>query len=90
MLHKVVHDLKELVEMANAELDRAVASVEKLESAVDGMVSLLNTLSQLIRDAGDSSNVKAALTKLADDVDAKAQAAAEAIAANTPAAPPAP
>ena len=86
--HDHLRRLEKEIKQMSAELDRTIASVQKLESAVDGMVELLGTLSGLIRDAGDSTNVKAALTKLADEVDAKAQAAADAIVANTPAANP--
>lgn len=69
-----------------AELDRTVASVQKLTDAADGMEQLLTTLAGEIRNSGTDA---AALTALADKVDAKAAEYAAAVVANTPAAPPA-
>ena len=67
--------------MAN-ELERLTTEVSETNTAIDSAILLLEKLSQLIRDnAGDP----AALAKLADDLDAKGQALAAAVVANTPA-----
>lgn len=52
--------------------------------AIASAVALLGNLSQQIRDAG---NDPAAIQALADQLDANTQALAQAVVANTPAAP---
>ena len=63
------------------ELDRITTEVTEIGGAVDSEVTLLERLSQLIRDnAGDP----AALKKIADDLDAAGNKLADAIVANDP------
>lgn len=73
--------------MAAADLTRLTAAVERDETVNASAITLLNQLSQLIRD---NANDPAALAALADRLDAQQQALADAVVANTPAAPPTP
>lgn len=66
------------------DLTRITTEVTEMSDAVDGAVALLNELAQIIRD---NATDPAALNALADQLDSKGTALAEAIAANTPAAP---
>lgn len=71
---------RKLNKMAN-ELDRIESEVSEMGSAVDSATALLAKLAQLIRDnAGDPARLK----KIADDLDSKGTALAEAVVANTP------
>ncbi len=63
---------------------RVEQEVSEISSVVDSAVTLLQQVAQEIRD---SAGNQAKLDKLATDLDAKATALAEAIAANTPADP---
>lgn len=66
----------------SAALDRLTLEVSENASAVDSAITLITNLAEQIRDAlGDED----ALNALADDLDAKSQALASAVAANTPA-----
>lgn len=68
----------------SAELDRLTASVAA-EATVDASVlALLSIMADQIRA---NATDPAALTKLADDVDAQSAALSASVAANTPAAP---
>lgn len=63
------------------ELDRIESEVSEISGASDSAIALLNKLAQLIRDnAADPAR----LTKIADDLDAKGTALAEAVTANDP------
>jgi hypothetical protein len=67
-------------------LARIEASVARDKTVNESAVTLLGQLSQMIRDtAGDEAKAN----ELADQLDAQQQALADAIVANTPAAPPA-
>ena len=67
-----------------ANLDRLTSEVTEISDAADAAVVLLGELSQLLRDnAADP----AAITALADQLDAKGTALAAAVVANTPADP---
>lgn len=69
-----------------AHLDRITAEVAEIKDAAQSAVSLLDSLSALLREnAGDP----AAINALADELDASGSALAEAVVRNTPAAPPA-
>lgn len=68
--------------MAN-EIARLTSEVEETKTVVGSTVVLLGKLSDLIRD---NVGNPAALTKLADDLDAQQEALSAAVAANTPAA----
>lgn len=70
-----------------ADLARLTAAVERDETVNQSAITLLNSLSQLIRDNADDP---AALNALADKLDAQQQQLADAVVANTPAAPPTP
>lgn len=66
----------------SAEVDRIRASVTQLTSVTQGAVTLLGQLAQRVRDlSGDP----AALTALADEIDARKQGLASAVTTNTPA-----
>jgi TolA-binding protein len=66
----------------SAEVDRIRASVTQLTSVTQGAVTLLGQLAQRVRDlSGDP----AALTALADEIDARKQELASAVTTNTPA-----
>jgi ABC-type transporter Mla subunit MlaD len=68
----------------SAELDRLANVVKQNADAEQSAATLLAELSGLIRS---SVNDPAALTKLANDLDAQRAALAAAVTANTPAAP---
>jgi hypothetical protein len=68
----------------SAEMDHAVERVRNLETVSEGAITLMTTLSGMIRDTAGDRNAALAL---ADEVDAKATALADAITANTPASP---
>ena len=74
---------KRTIEMSDI-LDRLTASVASLTSAEKSAVALLGHLSQMIRD--NASN-PAALSQLADSIDADTAEIAAAVVANTPAEP---
>lgn len=67
-----------------ADLTRLTAAVERDSTVNQSAITLLNSLSQLIRD---NATDPAALTALADQLDAQQQALADAVVANTPAQP---
>lgn len=66
------------------EVQRITQEVAELKTVNQSAVALLQSLSQLIRDNIDD---KAALTQLANDIDAETNTLADAVTANTPAAP---
>jgi hypothetical protein len=78
---RVLHSLAEdLYDMTQA-LDDLRAKVEANSSVIDSAVTLINTLAEEIRNNIDDSD---ALEELANGLDAKSQALAAAVAANTP------
>lgn len=65
-------------------LDQAVTDITAMDDVVDGAMSLMDTLSALVKaNANNPAALQAALTTF----EAKKQALADSIAANTPAAP---
>jgi len=64
------------------DLNRLTAAVERDNTVNQSAITLLNNLSQLIRD---NATDPAALNALADQLDAQQQALADAVTANTPA-----
>jgi hypothetical protein len=64
----------------SAELDRLTTEVSETKTVVDSAITLLGGLSQQIRDLKDDP---AKLSALADDLDAKTNALAAAVAENT-------
>lgn len=68
----------------SAEIDRLAASVKANADAEQSAATLLGELSGLIRQ---NATDPAALTKLADDLDAQRTTLAAAVVTNTPAAP---
>jgi uncharacterized protein YoxC len=79
--HELMHKILERVIHMSAELDRLTAEVSETSTAVDSIIALVEGLAQQIRD---NVSDPAALTKLADELDAKQQAIAAAVSANTP------
>lgn len=72
--------LREDVKKMSAELDRLSQEVSENNSAIDSAIVLINGLAAQIRDLADDP---AALSALADSLDAKANELAAAVAANT-------
>lgn len=68
------------------DLTRLQTAVERDATVNQSAITLLNNLAQMLRDSADDP---AAITALADQLDAQQQALADAVVANTPAAPPA-
>lgn len=66
-------------------LNRLTSEVAENTTVVQSAITLLNNLSQIIRD---SVNDPAALNALADQLDTQSNSLAAAITANTPAEPP--
>ncbi len=75
------------VEQMSAELDRLTASVAAETSKTESLITLVNGLAQIIRD---NTGNPAALTALADSLDAETSKIQAALDANTPTAPSAP
>ncbi len=69
----------------SAALDKITSEVADTKSVIASAVTLINGLAQQIRDL---STDPVALNALADDLDASSKSLADAVAANTPAAPP--
>lgn len=72
--------LREVAKMS-PELMKVKDKVTELETVIGGVVTLLGTLSQMIKDSVDD---KAALLALADSIEADKKALADAVLANTP------
>lgn len=82
--HELLHRILERVIPMSAALDRLTSEVSETSTAIDSVLALVEGLAQQIRDAADDP-VK--LNALADELDAKQQAIAAAVAANTPTPP---
>lgn len=82
--HYLQHRILEKVDTMTAELDRLTTSVASLTTAEKSLVALVAGLADLIRQ---NATDPAALTKLADDIDADSKEITDAVVANTPAAP---
>lgn len=74
--------IKENIQMAD--LTQLVTEVEKVETVQDSAITLLQQLSQLIKDAGTDPEALAAIVV---KLDTTTVALADAVVANTPAAP---
>lgn len=72
----------ERVNRMNVELDRLTASIAGMKTVGQSSNALLRKLAQMIRD---NANDPAALTALADDVDAQSADMSAAVVENTPA-----
>lgn len=68
-----------------SDLTRLTQEVSETATAIDSAIALINGLAQQIRDLEPTQE---ALNAFADTLDAKSNALAEAVTANTPAAPP--
>lgn len=73
--------LKELRKMSAA-MDRVKTEVSELKTVNAGVIALVSGLAQQIRD---NATDEAALTAIADELDAESTALAAAVAVNTPA-----
>lgn len=78
--HRVLHFILRRTIHMSAALDRLTTEVSETSTAVDSVLALVEGLAQQIRDAAEDP-VK--LNALADELDAKQQAIAAAVAANT-------
>ena len=77
-----------------AEIDDLIAAVAAEKTVDDSAVALLNTLTgqinTLVQNATDLTTLKSQITAVTSDVAANTKEVADAVTANTPAAPPAP
>lgn len=73
--------INQRIKSMSAEIDRLTASVTNLTTVDDSLVALVGNLAQLLRD---SASDPAAITALADKLDAEAGKVSEAVTANTP------
>lgn len=72
------------IETIMTDLTRITDEVTQMSSAVDSAIALLAELAQIIRDNATDPD---ALNALADELDNKGTALADAVVANTPEAP---
>lgn len=79
-----LHQLHKEMHIMTAALDRLKTEVTESRSATDSVLALVAGLAQQIRD---NINDEAALTALADDLDAQQTSIANAVTANTPTPP---
>jgi hypothetical protein len=83
------HLTRRRIRVMSQAIDNLTAAVQAEGTVIDSAVALINGLPQLIADAvaaqeaGDTD----AVNNLITDIQAKSQALADAVAANTPAAP---
>ena len=83
------HILKELLFKVNiimATMQDLTASVQRESDANDAVVTLLNGVSQQLKDA-QASNDPQAIQTVIDQIDANTKKLSDAVTANTPAAP---
>lgn len=80
-LGAVLYITRRIISMS-AQLDRLATEVSENTTVVNSAITLINGLAQQIRD---NATDPAALTALADQLDAQSNALSEAVAANTPA-----
>ena len=73
--------LSQRIEIMSAALDRVQAEVTEMSAAVDSAIVLIEGLAQRIRDLATDP---VALNAFADELDAKSNALAAAVVANTP------
>lgn len=79
-----IEDLERKVDKMSQQIDNLTAQVEATKTVEQSAITLLNGLSAQIAALKEDP---AALQKLADDLKAKGQELADAVTANTPAAP---
>jgi chromosome segregation ATPase len=79
-IHKALGEILERLNNMSAELDTLTAEVAETGTVVDSAIALIEGLAQQIRDL---ANDPAALAQLAADLDAKTNALAAAVSANT-------
>lgn len=77
---RVLHAIQREMKKMSAELDRLTAEVSQTGTVVDSAIALIQGLADQIRQLQTDP---AALAKLADDLDAKTNALAAAVEANT-------
>lgn len=82
----LISNLKQQETAMSAEMDRLTASVQRNTSVTDSALALISGLADQVRNAASSGD-PAALNALADQIDAESQKLADAVTANTPAAP---
>lgn len=83
-IQQSLHNINQRLHPMSAALDRLTQEVSETKSAIQSAITLIQGLAQQIRDNVDDS---AALTALADDLDAQQTSLAQAVTDNTPAAP---
>lgn len=83
--YELLHTLIEKVNHMSVELDRLTVSVASLTTVATSAEALLGQLAEMIRALPAD---RAAINKLADDVDANVAGLSVAVTANTPAATP--
>ncbi len=85
-LDVVLYNLKEMEERIMATIADVQTEVTKEDTVIASAITLLGNLSQMLKDAL-AANDPAAIQKVIDDIDLNTTALANAVAANTPAAP---
>ena len=81
-LNRIQTRLDEMENNMSAELDRLTVEVQEMGTVVDSAIALLQGLATQLEAI---KNDPAAISALADELDVKANALADAITANTPA-----
>lgn len=84
MIHKKLNKQRKNTEHMSQELDNLTQKVQESTTVEESAIALLNDLGQRIRDLADDP---AALNALADQLDQEKTKLADAVAANTIAAP---
>lgn len=80
--HELLHNIKERLEAMSTELDRLTTEVAEIKTVTKSAAALLRRLATIIRD---NANNPAALTALADELNAEEQDLAAAVVESTPA-----
>lgn len=84
---RALNQLKMEIKDMAGEMVRLQAAVARLDAIDDSIIALLNGVVEQLRALIEQGADPAALSKLADDVNAQADALAAAVLANTPAGP---
>lgn len=80
LLQQLLHEVEHIM----AHLDPLIAKVTKIETATDSILELVHGMAEQLRE---HMNEPAVIEELANRLDAKAEAIAAAVLANTPTAP---
>jgi hypothetical protein len=80
-LTRILHEILSLEDRMTKELDNLTAEVTDIETQADSIIALCNGLSTQLADIKEDP---VAIQALADSLKIKAQAIADAVAANTP------